>query len=87
MAEIKAQDIKEITRDGGMKSRKLWVLLIILAISFPLIWYDKIGGEEIALLLGVYLIYTGGNVAAKQVLTGGNFWGLLTSTKKPSNKE
>ena len=82
MAEIKAQDIKEITRDGGLKSRKLWALIIILAISFPLIWYNRMGSEEIALLLGLYLIYCGGNVAAKQVLTGGKLWGLLTSTRK-----
>ncbi len=86
MTEIGKQDIKEITKDGGIKSRKLWAFLIILAISFPLIWYDKIGGEEIALLLGLYLIYCGGNVAAKHVLTGGKFWGFLTSTKKPNEK-
>lgn len=86
MSDIRPQDIKEITKDGGIKSRKLWGFFIMLAISFPLIWYEKIGGEEIALLLGLYLIYCAGNVAAKQVLTGGKLWGLLTSTKKPSEE-
>lgn len=82
MAEIRPQDVKEITRDGGIRSRKLWAFAILLAVSFPLIWYGKISSEHIALLLGLFLIYCGGNVAAKHVLTGGKLWGLLTSTKK-----
>jgi hypothetical protein len=84
MAEITPKDIKDITGDGGKRSRKLWAFIILLVISFPLIWYDKIGTNEIALLLGLYLIYCAGNVAAKQVLTGGKLWGLLTSTKEPN---
>ena len=86
MAEVTAQDIKEVSGDGGIRSRKLWSFFIVLAISFPLIWFDKIGGEEIALLLGLYLIYCAGNIAAKQVLTGGKLWGLLTSTKKQNGE-
>ena len=86
MAELTPQDIKEITGDGGKRSRKLWAFFIVLAITFPLIWFDKIGGEEIAVLLGLYLIYCAGNVAAKQVLTGGKLWGLLTSTKKQNEE-
>ena len=90
MAEIKPQDIKEIAGDGGRRSRKLWGFFIMLAISFPLIWYDKIGAEEIALLLGLYLIYCASNVAAKRVLTGGGLGELLrpflTSTEPKEKK-
>ena len=82
MAELTQQDVKEITGDGGKKSRKLWAFIILLAISFPLIWFDKLNSEAIAILLGLYLIYCAGNVAAKSVLTSDKFMGLLTSLKK-----
>ena len=78
---------KNLAKDGGIRSRKLWALIGILAASFPLAWYDKLTGEVIGLFIGLYAIYCGGNLAAKQILTGGNLWGLLTSTKKPENSQ
>lgn len=66
-------------KDGGYKSRKLWGFIVVLAIGFPLAWYDKLTGNAIGLLLGLYALYVGGNLAAKQMLKGGGFRQLITS--------
>ena len=83
MANEDVRKVEELAKDGGIKSRKLWAFVAILAAGFPLAWYDKLTAEAIAFLLGLYAVYIGGNLVAKQILTGGNVWGLLTSTKKP----
>jgi len=42
MSELTQKEIKEITGDGGIRSRKLWAFIIVLAITFPLIWFEKL---------------------------------------------
>ena len=55
------ESFKNLVKDGGIRSRKLWGFIGVLAVSFPLAWYNKLTGEEIGLLLGLYAIYCGGN--------------------------
>lgn len=74
------RDIKSLARDGGIHSRKLWAFVLIVAVSFPLAWDNRLQDEEVVLFLSLYGIYCTANLLAKLLLAGGTLRSLLTST-------
>ncbi len=74
------RDIKTLARDGGFRSRKLWAFVLIVAVSFPLAWDNRLQDEEVVLFLSLYGIYCIANLLAKFLLAGGTLRSLLTST-------
>lgn len=74
------RDIKSLARDGGIRSRKLWAFVLIVAVSFPLAWDNRLNDEEVVLFLSLYGIYCTANLLAKLLLAGGTLRSLLTST-------
>ena len=74
------RDIKALARDGGIRSRKLWAFVLIVAVSFPLAWDNRLNDEEVVLFLSLYGIFCTANLIAKFLLAGGTLRSLLTST-------
>lgn len=73
------RDIKSLARDGGIRSRKLWAFVLIVAVSFPLAWDNRLNDEEVVLFLSLYGIFCTANLIAKFLLAGGTLRSLLTS--------
>lgn len=73
------RDIKSLARDGGFRSRKLWAFVLLVAVSFPLAWDNRLNDEEVVLFLSLYGIFCTANLIAKFLLAGGALRSLLTS--------